>query len=109
MTALFESATCLVVPSLAEAGGAVHAEAASAGIPAIGSTNGGSGDVIASGGVVVDPLDQQAITDAMIRFCDPETAESVGELARGGNTRTTDTQAAQTMLETIERLLATDS
>jgi glycosyltransferase involved in cell wall biosynthesis len=109
MTALFESATCLVVPSLAEAAGGVYAEAASAGIPAIGSTNGGSGDVIASGGVVVDPFDQQAITDAMLSFCDPKTAELIGELARGGNSRTTNKRAAQTMLEAIERVFATES
>jgi glycosyltransferase involved in cell wall biosynthesis len=109
MTALFESATCMVVPSLAEAGGSVYAEAASAGIPSIGSTNGGSGDVIASGGVVVDPFDQQAITDAMLRFCDPTTAQSIGELARGGNSRTTNKRAAETMREAIERVLATGS
>jgi glycosyltransferase involved in cell wall biosynthesis len=83
MVELFAHATCLVMPSLVEPFGIAHVEAASAGLPSIGSRVGGPRDVIgADGGVVVDPDDEEALFAAMLRLCDPDTARRMGAAAR---------------------------
>jgi glycosyltransferase involved in cell wall biosynthesis len=80
---LFARATCFVMPSLVEPFGIVHAEAASAGIPSIVSSVGGPRDVIgADGGLVVEPGDEGALVEAMLRLCDPATARRMGAAAR---------------------------
>lgn len=78
---LYDAATCFVMPSLHEPAGVVFTEAAAAGLPSIGGTVGGSADVIADGGVVVDPYDVAAITAAMLGFCDPAVAALAGARA----------------------------
>jgi glycosyltransferase involved in cell wall biosynthesis len=79
---LFARATCFVMPSLVEPFGIAHVEAASAGVPSIGSSVGGPGDVIGmEGGVVVDPGDADALLAAMLRLTDPDTARRMGEAA----------------------------
>ncbi len=83
IAALYRSATTFVMPSLHEPAGIVYAEAASAGVPAIGSTNGGAATLIGPGGLIVDPLDHEQIYAAMLRLADPQTAMRMGELARG--------------------------
>jgi glycosyltransferase involved in cell wall biosynthesis len=79
---LFSEATCFVMPSLHEPLGMAYAEAGAAGIPSIGTINGGAPEVIGPGGTVVDPTDTAELVTEMFRFCDPATAASVGELAR---------------------------
>jgi glycosyltransferase involved in cell wall biosynthesis len=79
---LFARATCFVMPSLVEPFGIAYVEAASAGIPSIGSSIGGPRDVIgADGGIVVAPNDEQALLGAMLRLADPEAARRMGEAA----------------------------
>jgi hypothetical protein len=79
---LFARATCFVMPSLVEPFGIAHVEAASAGVPSIGSRVGGPRDVIgADAGLVVDPESEEALLDAMLRLCDPDTARAMGEAA----------------------------
>jgi Glycosyl transferases group 1 len=79
---LFARATCFVMPSLVEPFGIAYVEAASAGIPSIGSSIGGPRDVIGPhGGIVVAPNDERALLDAMRRLADPETARRMGEAA----------------------------
>ncbi len=78
---LFADATCLVMPSLLEPTGNVHAEALAAGIGSIGTTRGGVRTVIGDAGVLVDPEDAAALTEAMLRFCDPETMAEYGRRA----------------------------
>jgi glycogen synthase len=79
---LFRSATAFVMPSLHEPAGIVYVEAASAGVPAIGGTDGGAATLIGPGGITVDPRDVEQIYASMLRLADPETARSMGELAR---------------------------
>jgi glycosyltransferase involved in cell wall biosynthesis len=82
MAELFARATCLVLPSQVEPFGIVHVEAASAGIPSIGSSVGGPRDVIgADGGLLVDPGDEQGLFTAMHRLSDPALAVQMGQAA----------------------------
>jgi glycosyltransferase involved in cell wall biosynthesis len=84
----------LVVPSLIEPGGHIHAEALSVGMPAIGTTVGGNREVIGDAGLVVAPTDQSEITDAMLTMCDPQRARSMGELGPAQTANKTYQQAA---------------
>jgi glycosyltransferase involved in cell wall biosynthesis len=80
--ALFEAATCFVMPSQFEPFGMVYAEAAAAGVASIGTVVGGARDVIGdSGGLLVDPSEESALTDAMIAMCDPVRASTMGAAA----------------------------
>lgn len=82
LASLYRSATTFVMPSLHEPAGIVYAEAASAGVPSIGTTNGGSATLIGPGGLTVDPRDDEQLYAAMLRLADPRTARRLGELAR---------------------------
>lgn len=79
---LYATATAFVMPSLHEPGGTVHCEAGGAGIPSIGSTDGGTATTIGPGGMVVDPRDPNALLAAMLELADPDTARRLGALAR---------------------------
>jgi len=81
LAALYRSATAFVMPSLHEAAGIVYIEAGGAGIPSIGTTNGGTATMIGPGGIVVDPLQPDQIFEAMLKLADPDTARRMGELA----------------------------
>jgi glycosyltransferase involved in cell wall biosynthesis len=82
LQSLFERATVFVMPSLHEPAGIVYAEAASTGLPSIGTSDGGAATIIGPGGLVVDPHDLDAIVNAMLRLADASTARSLGELAQ---------------------------
>jgi glycosyltransferase involved in cell wall biosynthesis len=82
LAALYSSATVFVMPSLHEPAGIVYVEAASAGVPSIGGTNGGAATLIGPGGLTVEPLEHEQIYAAMLRLADPETARRMGALAR---------------------------
>ncbi len=82
LAGLFAQATCLVVPSRLEPAGIVYAEAGSMGIPSIGTTVGGAADMIGDGGLVVDPTDLDALTQAMVRLADHAMAQEAGARAR---------------------------
>jgi glycosyltransferase involved in cell wall biosynthesis len=79
---LFAEATCFVMPSHSEASAIAYVEAASAGLPSIGTSAGGSGYLIGEGGLIVDPGDDEALFAAMLRLADPETAERTGDAAK---------------------------
>jgi glycosyltransferase involved in cell wall biosynthesis len=79
---LYAEATCFVMPSHSEASAIAYVEAASAGLPGIGTSAGGSGYLIGDGGVIVDPGDDEALLAAMLRLADPETAEGMGGAAK---------------------------
>ena len=78
---LLQRATCLVMPSTFEPLGIAYLDAAVAGVPSIGTTSGGAADAVAEGGLLVDPEDDQALTEAMLTMADPATAERLGEVA----------------------------
>jgi glycosyltransferase involved in cell wall biosynthesis len=102
---LYETGTCLVVPSLIEPGGHIHAEALSVGMPVIGTKVGGNRELIGSAGLVVTPTDQQEVTDAMLRMCDPQRARSMGQLGqRQVAGRTYQQSASRIYSELVERL-----
>jgi glycosyltransferase involved in cell wall biosynthesis len=61
--------------------GIVYVEAATAGIPSIGTTIGGTSDSIGEGGVCVDPEDHPALLKALLDLSDPATASALGQIA----------------------------
>lgn len=79
---LYSEATCFVMPSHSEASAIAYVEAASAGLPGIGTSAGGSGYLIGDGGVIVDPGDDEELLAAMLRLADPETAKGMGAAAK---------------------------
>lgn len=81
LRSLFARSTCFVMPSMFEPSAIAYVEAASAGIPSIGTRNGGSSDLIGDGGVVVDPSDDNAVLAAVRLLSDPANARGLGERA----------------------------
>ncbi len=79
---LFRRATCFVMPSRVEPSAIAYLEAAACGVPSIGTTVGGSSELISDGGVVIDPGDEDALFQAMLRLCDVDTASRLGDHAR---------------------------
>lgn len=82
MDRLLEQATCFILPSLVEPFGIAYVEAAAHGLPSIATATGGTEDSVGPGGILVDPLDDLAILDAMRDMCDPAVAARLGEVAR---------------------------
>jgi glycosyltransferase involved in cell wall biosynthesis len=79
---LYEQATCFVLPSLREPAGIVYIEAMAAGVPAIGTTAGGAGDLIGAAGCVVAPEDEDALVAAMRRFAVSDVAQAYSVIAQ---------------------------
>ena len=79
---LFASATCFVMPSLHEPSALAYVEASAWGIPSIATSKGGSAELVGEGGIVVDPLDDYRLLEAMRALCDPVTAARLGGLAQ---------------------------
>jgi len=79
---LLRQATCYVMPSSYEPLGIAYIDAATAGVPSIGTTSGGAVDAIATGGVVVDPDDDAALLRAMLELAEPARAAELGGHAR---------------------------
>jgi len=82
LEALFGAATFFVMPSLHEPAGIVYAEAQAAGIASIATTSGGAATIVGDAGIVVDPHDDRALSDAMSQLAEPECAARLGDLAR---------------------------
>ena len=81
LNGLYQVATCLVLPSWFEAGGISYLEAAAAGVPSIGTTAGGSAELIGDGGRVVDPGNEEALFKTMLLFSNGEAARRTGSRA----------------------------
>ena len=101
LAALYSWATVFVMPSLHEAAGIVYVEAGGAGVPSIGTTNGGTSSMIGPGGVVVDPLDPDQIFAEMLRLADPDTARRLGELAYRHSTLFTWRKVAERLIRAM--------
>jgi glycosyltransferase involved in cell wall biosynthesis len=80
--ALYRRATCFVLPSHYEASALVYVEAGAAGLPCIGTINGGTRDLVGDAGRLVDPLDDEGLYQAMRELSNPATAEALGAIAR---------------------------
>jgi glycosyltransferase involved in cell wall biosynthesis len=102
IAALYRSATAFVMPSLHEPAGIAYVEAASAGVPSIGGTNGGAATLIGPGGMAVDPLDTEQIYEAMLRLADPETARRLGALARRHSEMFTWRKVAERLIRALD-------
>lgn len=98
---LLGQSTCFVMPSHVEAAGIAYVEAAAAGIPSIGTTEGGSEFLIGDGGLVVNPADGDALLAAMRRLSDPGTAAEMGAAARRRSELFTWTAVARRLLHAL--------
>ncbi len=99
---LFAGATCFVMPSLHEASAQAYVEASAWGIPSIVTPNGGSAELVGDGGIVVDPLDDDALLEAMRALCDPTTAARLGGLAQQRSLLYTPLAMAGRLLRALE-------
>ena len=102
LTALYREATTFVMPSLHEPAGTVHVEAAAAGIPSIGTSNGGAATCIGDAGCLVDPGTPQELVEAMLKLCDPSTAERLGALGRERAKQFTWRKVAERLLRALD-------
>lgn len=99
---LLRLATCLLMPSAYEPFGIAYLDAASAGVPSIGTTVGGAPDAIGDGGRVVDPRDPRALSAAMLELADPEIARRLGKHALARSDRFTWGAVAERLLRALE-------
>ncbi|MCW3056851.1 MAG: hypothetical protein JWO21_820, partial [Solirubrobacterales bacterium] len=102
LTSLYREATVFVMPSLHEPAGTVHVEAAAAGIPSIGTRNGGAATCIGEAGCVVDPSAPGELYDAMLKLCDSATAERLGALGRAHAEQFTWRKVAERLLRALD-------
>lgn len=65
---VYAGARALLLPSLEEGFGMPALEAMSLGIPVLASRRGGLPDLVGDAGVLVDPADEEALSNAMIRI-----------------------------------------
>ncbi|SFV23769.1 Glycosyl transferases group 1 [Micrococcus terreus] len=98
---LFRRATCLVLPSRLEPAGLVYAEAGSFGVPSIGTTIGGAGDMIGPGGILVNPFNTRDLTDAMFTMSRPAVVQNYGVLAEKHSANLTWKSVAETILQNL--------
>jgi glycosyltransferase involved in cell wall biosynthesis len=101
LASLFARATCHVLPSAFEPFGIAYLDAGGAGVPSIGTTVGGAADAVGDGGVLVDPGDVPALTQAMLDLCDPARAARLGALARANSDRFTWQAVAERVLRAL--------
>lgn len=102
LDSLFESATCLVMPSRHEPSGIVFSEANAAGIPSIGSTEGGSGELIGDAGRTVHPDDEDGLLAAMRDLADPARAKLLSRRARARSARYTWRAVGERLLRALQ-------
>lgn len=81
LAGLYRSSTVFVMPSLHEPSGTVHLEAAAAGIPSIGSRNGGTATCVGDSGVLVDGRSAEELLRAMRALSAPNVAQMLGQRA----------------------------
>ncbi len=75
---LFSAATVFVMPSRFDPSPIAYLEAASAGLPVIGTTEGGAAELLGPAGRYVRPDDTTALVEAMMEMTDPATAAQMG-------------------------------
>jgi glycosyltransferase involved in cell wall biosynthesis len=99
---IFESSTAFVMPSQVEPYGIVYCEAATAGVPSIGTIHGGAADAIGAGGLLVDPDDPAQLLDAMRALADPAVRDPLAAAAVEHGRWTRWTGVAQRMLDVLD-------
>jgi glycosyltransferase involved in cell wall biosynthesis len=82
---LYRGATCFLYPSLGEGFGLPVAEAMACGAPVVTSDRGSVPEVAGGGATIVDPEDEEATSEAILRVL--RDAEFAAELSRKGRQR----------------------
>lgn len=103
---LFSRATCFTMPSRLDPSPIAYLEAGSAGLPVVGTREGGAAELLGEGAIAVNPLDTEAITSAMLELANPDRARVLGGVARRAAASTTWSGVAQKMLEATSVLRA---
>jgi glycosyltransferase involved in cell wall biosynthesis len=81
LASLYARATCFVLPSLHEPSALAYLEAATVGVPSIGTSSGGAATIIGDGGVLVDPHSEDEILRAMRQIGCGTEAQAAGARA----------------------------
>jgi alpha-1,3-rhamnosyl/mannosyltransferase len=105
---LYAGARALVLPSLDEGFGLTALEAMSAGVPVVASNRGSLPEVVASGGLLLDPSDLDAWVSAIARLADDDvwaTDQACAGLARAQAFRWPETavRAHQAYVDAVAR------
>ena len=98
---LFATSTVFVLPSLHEPAGIVYAEAATAGLASIGTTNGGAATPIGDAGRLVDPVSTGQLVEAMVELSRPELAQRLGGEAHARSELFTWEKVAQRLVRAL--------
>jgi glycosyltransferase involved in cell wall biosynthesis len=97
---LYRAASMLVVPSLDEGFGIPVVEAMTVGVPVIAANRGALPEVVGDAGQLVEPLDDDAMAEAMRRFLEePAFAEAAVERGHRRARRYSWTASAETLLD----------
>jgi len=99
---LFARATCFVMPSLTEPAGLAYVEASAYGLPSVVTSAGGGAELVGDGGIVVDPLDEDGLLEALRALCDPETAARLGQIAQARSRLFTSQAMAGRLLRALD-------
>lgn len=102
LRSILEASTALVMPSHLEPYGIVYCEAATAGVPSIGTIHGGAADAIGPGGILVDPVDARQLTQAMQAMADPAVRDPLAARAAEHGRFTRWTGVARRMLDALD-------
>jgi glycosyltransferase involved in cell wall biosynthesis len=78
LDSLYENSTVFVLPSRYDLSPVAYLEAASAGLPVIGSTEGGASEVLGKAAISVHPDDNAGLAAAMMTLADGNTARASG-------------------------------
>lgn len=100
--ALYDAATCFMLPSFIEPFGLSCLEAGAAGLPSITTTVGGMAESVGPGGILIDPYDEDDLFRAMRTLSDPGTAREMGEIALGRAPLFTWSAVAQRVLRALD-------
>lgn len=106
LESLFCESTCFVMPSFVEPFGIVYVEAATAGMPSIATSVGGTRESVGPGGVLVSPDDDAGLLEAMRELSDPARARALGEVAYAHSRLLTWRKSAERVVRAVDPALA---
>jgi glycosyltransferase involved in cell wall biosynthesis len=98
---LYARATVFVLPSRFDPSPVASLEAASAGLPVIGTTEGGAGELLGNAAICVHPDDEDGLLEAMRRLAEPGTARLLGREAARRAQQSTWEAVARRIVESL--------